>query len=129
MNSIITEVFAAILILISIVKIMMIKLNPTAWLDFVKRIYSYPKAVSAICLVLAGIVLFLLLQSGLDIVQILAVCLFLALIIIIGMVPFMPYWSDWFETIDINQLLKAQWLYISIWIALLIWGAYKILSA
>lgn len=63
MNSLITEVLAAILILLSLVKTIMMLVNANAWI----------------------------------------------------------------ETQDMHQLFKEQWLYISAWIALLLWGAYTLL--
>ena len=65
MNSLITEVLAAILILLSLVKTTMLLVNPRAWV----------------------------------------------------------------ETQDIGQLIKGQWLYVSVWIALLLWGVYTLLAS
>lgn len=128
MNSLITEVLAGILILLSLVKTTMLLVNPRAWIGFTKRIYVDPKVTSLVSLAVAGIVLYLLIRSGLDIVQILAVCLFLCLLIIPAVAPYAPRLYAWVETQDIGQLLKEQWLYVSVWIALLSWGIYTLLS-
>lgn len=128
MNSLITEVLAGILILLSLVKTTMLLVNPRAWIGFTKRIYVDPKVTSLVSLAVAGIVLYLLIRSGLDIVQILAVCLFLCLLIIPAVAPYAPRLYAWVETQDIGRLLKEQWLYVSVWIALLSWGIYTLLS-
>lgn len=128
MNSLITEVLAGILILLSLVKTTMLLVNPRAWIGFTKRIYVDPKVTSLVSLAVAGVVLYLLIRSGLDIVQILAVCLFLCLLIIPAVAPYAPRLYAWVETQDIGQLLKEQWLYVSVWIALLSWGIYTLLS-
>ena len=128
MNSVITEILAAILILVSLVKITMLLVNPRAWVSFIKRFYADTRVTSGVSLTLAGIVLYLLIRSGLDIVQILAVCLFLFLLILVAVAPYVSRLYAWVETQDIGQMLKEQWLYVSVWIALLLWGAYTLLA-
>jgi len=127
MNSLITEILAATLILISLVKIITILANPSAWIGFLKRFYADTLVTKFVSLASAGIVLYLLIRSGLDIVQIFAVCLFLFLLILVGLAPYVPRLYAWVETQDIRQLLKEQWLYVSAWIALLLWGIYTLL--
>jgi hypothetical protein len=127
MNSLITKILAAFLILLSLVKTTMLLVNARAWIGLVKRFYADTKVTSAVALASAGIVLYLLIRSGLDIVQILAVCLFLFLLILVGAAPYVPRLYGWVETQDIGQLIKEQWLYVSAWIALLLWGAYVLL--
>ena len=128
MNSVITEALAGILILLSLVKTTLLLVNPRAWIGFTKRLYINPKVTSMISLAAAGIVLYFLIRSGLDIVQILAVCLFISLLILPAVAPHAPRLYAWIETQDMDQLLKEQWLYISLWIALLAWGVYALLS-
>ena len=128
MNSVITEILAAILILISLTKLVMVFVNPRAWVGFIKRFYADTRVTTGVSLALAGIVLFLLIRSGLDIVQILAVCLFLFLLILVAVAPYVPRLYAWVETQDIGQMLKEQWLYVSVWIALLLWGTYTLLT-
>lgn len=48
MNSLITEVLAGILILLSLVKTTMLLVNPRAWIGFTKRIYVDPKVTSLV---------------------------------------------------------------------------------
>ena len=77
----------------------------------------------------AGVVLYLLIRSGLDIVQILAVCLFLFLLILVGVAPYVPRLYAWVETQDVVRLIKGRWLYVSVWITLILWGAYTLLAS
>ena len=112
----------------SLVKLAVVLLNPRAWLGFAKRLYANPQGTSFVSLAVAGVVLYLLIRSGLDIVQILAVCVFVVCLVIVGIAPYAPQLFAWIETQDVEQLIKRQWLYVSVWIALLAWGAYTLLS-
>ncbi len=120
------EIFAAILIAISLGKIIVVTLNWRWWIDFMKRFYASPKIVSWVSLVLAVSVLYGLLSSGLTIVQILAVCLFLVLIFLIGVAPYARPVISWAEGQDLATVLNNQWLYILVWIVLLAWGTLEL---
>lgn len=87
-------------------KITVLLINPHAWISLVKRLYTNTQMTSAVALATAGLVLFLLIRSGLDIVQILAVCLFVCLLILVGFAPYVPRLYDWVETQDMRQWLK-----------------------
>jgi len=121
------EILAGILILFSVVKLLIVLVNVRAWLGFAKRIYAKPAVTSVVALALACLVLYILLKSGLTIVHILAVCVFLALVIMIGVSPYAGRLFEWFETQNLKTVLKEQWLYIVIWFLLLGWGAVEIL--
>ena len=129
MNLSSVEILAGILIVLAVVKLLVIFVNARAWIMFVKRFYSNPNITSLVALTLAGFVLYLLLQSGLTIVQILAVCLFVMLLIVVGIAPYSSQLFQWFETQDLRLILKEQWLYIMIWLLLLGWGAYELFNA
>lgn len=124
----IIEVLAGILVILAAIKLLVIAVNVRTWVLFTKRLYSKPELTSFISFALAGIVLYLLLQSGLTIVQILAVSLFVMLLIVAGIAPYSSRLFAWFETQDLRRLLKGQWLYIIVWLLLLGWGAYEILT-
>lgn len=128
MNSVITEVLAATLIALSLAKLIAVMVNPGAWLGFAKRLYTRPQITSGVALAAAGLVLLLLIRSGLDIVQILAVTLFVALVIVVGIAPFAPRLFEWIEAEDMSQVIRRQWLYIAVWTALLSWGAYTLIT-
>jgi hypothetical protein len=127
MASLITKFLAAFLILLSLVKLTMLLVNARAWISLVKRLYADTKVTSTVALVAAGTVLYLLIRAGLDIVQILAVCLFVFLLILVGVAPYVPRLYDWVESQDMRQVLIEQWLYVTFWIVLLLWGAYALL--
>jgi hypothetical protein len=121
------EVLAAVLIVLSVVKLVVISVNGPAWLALAKALYSRPLVTSAVSYVLAGLVLYFLLQSGLTIVQILAVCLFVVLLLVPGFAPCASEVLRWFEGEDLRQILKDQWLYVVVWLVLLGWGIYALL--
>lgn len=128
MNSVITEILAALLILFSLTKLAVVMVKPRAWLGFAKRLYTNPQVTSLVALVVSGTLLHLLVRSGLDIVQILAVCLFVVCLMIVGVAPYAPQLFAWFETQDAEQLVKRQWLYVVAWVLLLLWGAYTLVA-
>ena len=47
---------------------------------------------------------------------------------IVGVAPYAPHLFAWLEKEDMDQLIKRQWLYISVWVVLLLWGAYTLLA-
>ena len=111
------ETLAAILIVVSVVKLVVIFISPGSWLNFAKKIYAKPTQISVIFLILAAIVLYYLLNAGVTIVEILAIMLFVALLIGVGMAK---YANVMLKNIDSKTVLKEQWLYVLIWIILLI---------
>lgn len=126
MNVSSTQFLAAILILLATVKLVFILVDPAAWIRNIRRIYAKPQVVGWVALGLAGLVLSLLLQSGLTITQILAVCLFLALLVMVGIAPHAPRILDWFGTQDLREVLRKQWLYVGVWLILMIWGLFDL---
>ena len=70
----------------------------------------------------------LLARSGLDIVSILAVCLFMSLMLIAGLAPYGPRLLDWIETQDLRRLIRQQLSYSLAWGALLLWGLIELLK-
>jgi len=126
MNSTITQVLAAILILLSAVKLIAVWVNPRAWLGFAKRLYANPPVTSLVALIVAGALLLLLIRSGLDIVHVLAVCMFVVCLVVVGFAPYAPHVFEWIETQDLDHLIKRQWLYVAVWIALLVSGVYTL---
>ena len=124
----ITEILAGTLVMLSAIKLLVIAANAKTWVSFAKRLYSHPNLVVVISIALAGFVLHLLLISGLTIVQILAVSLFVSLLMTAGIAPYSSLIFAVFETESLTDILSRQWLYILIWLLLLVWGAYEILT-
>lgn len=122
MSSRMIEVFAALLILLAVVKLIVLSVNAPAWLTAVKALYARPTATATVSYVLAGLVLYGLLGAGLTIVQILAVCLFVVLLLIPGFAPYMGEVLRGLEGKPFRQMLREQWLYTLVWMLLLAWG-------
>jgi hypothetical protein len=116
-----------LLLLFSAVKLLTLAIRPAAWFALARRLYRYPRITAWVALASAALVLWLLLRSGLDIVQILAVCLFMSLMVIAGMAPFVPRLLDWIASQDFGGLFRQQGLYALSWLALLVWCAFVLL--
>lgn len=129
MNSPITVSLTVILIAMVLVKLLVIMAKPQAWLQLARSIYRHQVRVRYGALTLAALVLWLLLLSGLDIVQIMAVSLFVSLLLMVGFAPFAPHLLDWAEGRDFRQLLRQQALYTAVWLALLAWAGITLFRA
>ena len=116
------EILAAIIIVFSLVKLTVVLIFPMSWLNFAKKIYVRPQITSAVALVLAAVVLYILINSGMTIVHILSVTLFIVLVLVIGMARYGEEIISWAMGQDLRTILKEQWLYTLIWIVLLVWG-------
>lgn len=119
-------IIALILIIVSAIKIIVILVNPKSWADLVKKIWVNPMVTSIVSLILAAIVLYYLIQSGLTIVQILAVTAFVALLMAVGIGIYANEVISMATKMLKKGILKRAWLYTLIWIILLIWGAYEL---
>ncbi len=119
-------IIALILIIVSAVKIIVILVNPKSWAEFVKKIWANPMITSTISLILAAIVLYYLIQSGLTIVQILAVTAFVALLMAVGIGMYATEVISMATKMLKKGILKKAWFYTLIWIALIVWGAYEL---
>jgi 1,4-dihydroxy-2-naphthoate octaprenyltransferase len=74
------------------------------------------------------LVLYGLLDSGLTIVQILAVSLFVMLLVIPGFAPYMGEVLRGLEGKTFQEMMREQWLYTLVWTILLGWGALAMLA-
>ena len=128
LNSTTTQRLASIFVSVSVAKLIAVLIDPHAWIRAARRIYARPQITGGIALAAAGAVLVPLIRSGLDIVQILAVCLFVVLVIVVGLAPRAPQLFDWIETQDVHQIVKRQWPYAVVWTGILSWGADTLLS-
>ena len=118
------EWMALVFILVVAVKLIVILVNPRTWYDsVVKKVWKSPGLCMIVSLVLAALTLYYLLQE-ITIVQILAVMLFLALLMAVGMSVYQKEilaLAD--KMLKDKTIIKKSWLYIIIWIALVVWGA------
>ncbi len=118
------EIIALVLIAIVAVKMLVLVSKPMAWMKFAKAIYKKPKVTQFIGAILAGVILYCLIVSGMTIVQILAVSLFMAMMFMIGLAGDIgPFIKKYDAQIKAGKLWKKHWFYTLIWIALLVWGA------
>jgi hypothetical protein len=99
--------------------------HPT-WLRAAKALYANRTVTVIACYVLAALVFYGLLASGLTIVQILAVSLFVALLLLPGFAPYMGEVLHALEGKTFGQIMREQWLYTLIWTMLLAWGAWAL---
>jgi|TARA_Y100000034_G_C6707549_1_gene312385 hypothetical protein len=123
------ETIALIIILVGAIKIVVLLVNPKAWMNFAKSVYSKPSLTSLVALVLAAVVLWYLIQSGMTIVQILAVTAFTTLLIMVGLAKEVgPLMKKYESMIEKGNLWKEYWLYTLVWILLMIWGAWELFA-
>lgn len=121
------ETLALIIIIASLIKIIVLLINPKAYLGFAKGVWKNPKVVKTISFILAIVVLYHLLGAGITILQILAVTAFVALIMVMGMASEVTPLLKKYETqIKNGTLWKEFWFYTLIWIVLLLWGAKEL---
>ncbi|MDP2240551.1 MAG: hypothetical protein Q8K18_10380 [Burkholderiales bacterium] len=124
----ILEILALILIGIAAIKIVLLFTNWPLWILWMKRIYARPQVVAVVALALAAALLYALVASGMSIVQILAVSLFVVLMLMAGIAPYASRLMAWVETRSIAQLLADAWLYTLAWVLLLAWGLWEIVT-
>jgi hypothetical protein len=113
------EIIALVLIALAAVKIILL---PKIWMKVVKFLYSRAGILFLVELILAGLVLYYLLQS-LTIVQILAVIAFGALLTGLSFAWYGKETLAWARTVLKKGMWKKAWLPILIWLALIVWGA------
>ena len=121
------EILALILIVVTAVKLLTFLVDPKIWYGFIEGIYSKPVIASFVAFILAALVLYLLILSGITIVEILAVCLFVALLLAIGFAKYADELMAWVRKQEIVSILKEVWLYTFVWLLLLAWGVGEIL--
>ena len=120
------EIFALIIVAIALVKIIVLLYKPELWFSMVGKLYVIPELASVIALVASGIVLYFLINAGLTIVEILAVSLFIALLIMVGMANYANELVVWFKQQDMTLMIRRTWIYIVAWVVLLGWGVKEI---
>ena len=124
------EIIALIVIIAVAIKMIVLGISPKSWMNFVKKFFDKTGLVRVVSLVLAGTVLYYLIQEGITIVQILSVTTFISMLILVGLAPHIGLLIKNYEAqTKKSSLWKENWLYILIWILLLIWGAIELFNA
>jgi hypothetical protein len=122
------ELIALILIIVVAIKLIVIFVKPKAWNNnVVKKLWGKSILMTLISYILAGVVLYYLLQE-LTIVQILATMMFFALLVAAGIGPYKKELIKLADKILKDKaVLKKSLFYILVWLALIIWGAKVLL--
>ena len=117
------ETIALIFIVVVAIKLLVIMTNPKKWMTVIRKVWGAPGLVAGISLILSGLVLYYLLDSGITIIQILAVSVFVALISAISIAAYSQELIKLAEKmLKDKAVIRKAWLAILIWIVLIIWG-------
>jgi len=121
------EIIALIVILFAGIKMLILLINPTAWMNFAKKILISKGLVQLIGLILAVVIFYYLRQAGMSIITILAVMAFFGALLMIGLAPSAGDLIKKYQgQIKRGRLWQENWLYSLIWIVLLVWGVKEL---
>lgn len=116
------QIMALVFLVVATIKIIVIIAKPSAWAGLVKKVWASSIITMIICLVLAIISFYYLLQE-LTLTQIFATMLLISLLAGAGIAMYSK------EVVGValkllkdRTIIKKSWLYLIIWIALIIWG-------
>ena len=114
------ETFAFIIASFSLIKLVVILVNPMSWFrGVVKPIYSNPFVLQLVGLILAGVSLFYLLQEF-TIVQIFAVIFFVMSLMLFGVGAYSKDLLAFADKIYKRKgTIRKAWLFIIIWFVLM----------
>lgn len=120
-------IFALIISSLALTKILVILVKPKAWLNLVKGIWKAPALMMIVCLILAAIVFYYLIQS-ITIVQIMATMLFLALLYGMTFAVHSKETLVWAQKmLNDRKFMRRVWLPVLIWLVLVLWALKEIL--
>jgi len=119
------EIIALVLLIFAVIKMLVLLINPKSWVNFAKGIWKNKVVTKLVALILAAVVLYYLVSpqyGNLSIVQIFAVTVFVALLLVIGLAdPVKRIIPVYEKQIKDGTLWKDNWLYTLIWLALMVW--------
>ena len=95
--------------------------------QFNRKNYSAPLLVSVISSISYVTVLYLLIRSGISIVEILAVSLFFTLLMLTGFANYADQIAGWAKGQDVVFMVKRLWIYSLAWVLLIVWGAIELI--
>jgi len=124
------EIIALIVVLLTAIKIIVVLIKPKVWwINIVKPVYKNHILASIVSLILAGIVLYYLLEE-ITVVQIFAVMAFIALVACMTISSYSKEMLGLGEKLlKDKSILKKAWLPLVIWILLVLWALYELLIA
>lgn len=121
------EIFAIIVAVLFVVKMVVILIKPKAWFSVAKAMFVKPWLTMIVALVLALVVLKYLIAS-ITIVQIFAVMLFMMLLM---WMSFAAYSKEMLpmakKLLKDRTALKRAWLSLIVWLALVVWLIYVLI--
>mgnify|MGYP000161398701 CR=1 FL=1 len=121
------ELFAWIAVVLVLVKVVVILINPKAWMKFAKTFWERPIVMMVVSLVLAIVVLTYLLES-VSIIQIFAVLVFVMLISAVTLASYSKEFVKFAEKlVKDRKFFRKAWVSIVIWVALAIWALIQLI--
>ena len=121
------EIIALVFIIIAVVKMLILLVNPMAWINVSKKVLGNKIVTQIIGFVLVGVIFYYLRQAGISIVEILAVSTFAFAMLIIALAGHLDdLVAKYKGLIKRGKLWQEYWLYTLIWIILLVWGVKEL---
>jgi len=114
------EWMAAIIAIIVLIKLIVILIKPSAWMEVVDAVYKWPIVTVIVSLILAYYTLTLLLEE-ITIIQIFASMLFLMFLMTLSMVIYKKEIVTLGKKMLKKDILKRAWLAIIVWLVLCVW--------
>jgi hypothetical protein len=116
------QLFAWIVVIAAAVKILVLLVNPKAWIRMASKIWKYPSAMMIVSLILGAVVLYYLIQT-LSIIQIFAVILLVMLLSASTMAAYSKEFSAFIQKLSKERnVIGKAWLALIVWVALLVWA-------
>ena len=115
------EIFAGVVVLLSLIKLITLLVSPKSWINFASKLWKNPSAMAFVSLILGAIVFYYLIQE-LTIIQIFAVMLFTMLLFALTFASYSKEFYPMLQKFAKQGILKKGWLPILIWVILLIWA-------
>lgn len=120
------EIFALIVVVLGLIKLVFIFIKPSSWTKVVKAIFGKPILTGIISLILAAVVLYYLLAE-MTIVSLFGAMLFFMFIMLASYAVFAKEVISMMNSLlSQGNLLKRIWLMVVIWFVLLIWVLYAL---
>ena len=121
------EIFAAILSVLVLVKLLIFFIKPSAMIKIAKELYEKTALMTAVYLLLAIIVGYYIFASF-SIVQVSALLLFASILVGIGLIPYTKEFIGMIEKESESRatFLMKNWPSILIWGAIAFWTLYKV---
>jgi len=115
------EIIAVLFSLLVIIKLIVISINPKAWMDQVaKPIYKNPVTSGTIMAVLA-VVFFYYLLAELTVTQIYAAIAFMAMLTGVSFCHYSKEMLPWADKVIKKPFSGTMWLLILVWLVISVW--------